>query len=566
MINPSTSLTDTDSRSIRQLRLVFYAAWFLVTLVQAAGTELFDDEAYYWVYSRFLDWGYFDHPPMIAVLIKLGTTILPGELGLRFFIVLMGTATIALIEYLTQPKDIRLFFAIVLNMAVLQIGGIIAVPDVPLLFFTALFFIAYQAFEQKNTIITAVSLAIVIALLLYSKYHGILIIFFTILSNPSILTRWKSFLVILISVGLFMPHVIWQILHGLPSINYHLFERLSPPYKLSFTADYLLGQLLLTGPLVGWLIIWAALKNRYANATEKAMYWSLIGTYVLFFLSSFRSRTEANWTILLMAPLIVLSYQYLSQNKIKARWIYRLLPYSIALVLLVRIYMILDIQALPFMPKDEFHKNREWAAAIKKKANGLPVVFTNSYQRASKYWFYAGDTSFSLNTYRYRRSNYNFWPMEEQLQGRRLMVFGSMGASAMKDSVQTPRMQLAAETDDVFVSFGAVQLDGGELNVDEKGFVDVVLKPDYGNRPIMERARVKHPEIILIIYRSGKQEPMLIPTGRIIGHDSEYQLNFRLKLPPLEEKKYTIRWGLKGSFSEPTINSRTYALKRDFTE
>ena len=259
----------SPSTNPRQLRLVFYAAWFLISLVQAAGTELFDDEAYYWVYSRFLDWGYFDHPPMIAVLIKLGTAMFPGELGLRFFIVLMGTATIALIEYLAQPKDIRLFFAIVLNMAVLQIGGIIAVPDIPLLFFTALFFISYQAFEQKNTLVTAVSLAIVIALLLYSKYHGILIIFFTILSNPSILTRWKTLLVILLSVGLFMTHVIWQILHGLPSINYHLFERLSPPYKPSFTADYLLGQLLITGPLVGWLIIWAALKNRYSNATER---------------------------------------------------------------------------------------------------------------------------------------------------------------------------------------------------------------------------------------------------------------------------------------------------------
>jgi hypothetical protein len=563
MMNPAIPSTATNPR---QLRLVFYAAWFLVSLVQAAGTELFDDEAYYWVYSRFLDWGYFDHPPMIAVLIKLGTALLPGELGLRFFIVLMGTATIALIEYLTQPKDIRLFFAIVLNMAVLQIGGIIAVPDIPLLFFTALFFIAYQAFEQKNTLINALFLAIVIALLLYSKYHGILIIFFTIISNPSILARWKSLLVILLSVILFMPHVLWQLLHGLPSINYHLFERLSPPYKPSFTADYLLGQLLMTGPLVGWLIIWAALKNRYATATEKAMYWSLIGTYVLFFLSSFRSRTEANWTILLMAPLIVLSYQYLSQNKNKARWIFKLLPYSIVLVLLVRVYMILDIQALSFMPKDEFHQNREWAAAIKKKANGLPVVFTNSYQRASKYWFYAGDTSFSLNTHRYRRSNYNFWPMEEQLQGRKLMVFGSMGAATMKDSVQTPRMQLAAETTEAFLSYGAVQLDGGDLKTDEKGFVNVALKPGYGNRKILERAMANHPEIILIIYRSGKQDPMLIPTGRIIGHDSEYQLNFRLKLPPLEEKKYTIRWGLKGSFSEPTINSRTYALKRSITE
>jgi hypothetical protein len=82
----------------------------------------------------------------------------------------------------------------------------------------------------------------------------------------------------------------------------------------------------------------------------------------------------------------------------------------------------------------------------------------------------------------------------------------------------------------------------------------------------MERAMAKHPEIILIIYRSGKQDPLLLPTGRIIGHDSEYWHNFRLQLPPLEEKKYTMRWGLKGSFSEPTINSRTYALKRSVTE
>ena len=76
----------------------------------------------------------------------------------------------------------------------------------------------------------------------------------------------------------------------------------------------------------------------------------------------------------------------------------------------------------------------------------------------------------------------------------------------------------------------------------------------------MERARANHPEIILIIYPSEKQDPILLPTGRVIGNDSEYELNFQLKLPPLEEKKYTIRWGLKGSFSEPTINSRTYRL------
>ncbi len=53
-----------------------YPLWFLLgtllilNLIQAANTELLDDESYYWAYSRFPAWGYFDHPPMIAVMIR----------------------------------------------------------------------------------------------------------------------------------------------------------------------------------------------------------------------------------------------------------------------------------------------------------------------------------------------------------------------------------------------------------------------------------------------------------------------------------------------------------------
>jgi len=31
------------------------------------------DEPYYWLWSHGLAWGYFDHPPMIAYFIRLGT-------------------------------------------------------------------------------------------------------------------------------------------------------------------------------------------------------------------------------------------------------------------------------------------------------------------------------------------------------------------------------------------------------------------------------------------------------------------------------------------------------------
>ena len=57
--------------------------WWLINLLQAAFTELAHDEAYYFMFSQQLDWGYFDHPPMTALLIWLGS-FMGGEFGVRF--------------------------------------------------------------------------------------------------------------------------------------------------------------------------------------------------------------------------------------------------------------------------------------------------------------------------------------------------------------------------------------------------------------------------------------------------------------------------------------------------
>src|SRR5690606_14759303 len=64
------------------LSLVFLA----VHLAIAAWVPLFDDEAYYALWARDLALGYYDHPPMIAYMIRMGTSLF-GEtpLGIRMF-------------------------------------------------------------------------------------------------------------------------------------------------------------------------------------------------------------------------------------------------------------------------------------------------------------------------------------------------------------------------------------------------------------------------------------------------------------------------------------------------
>ena len=63
----------------------------LLRLCVAAVTPLTFDEAYYWLWSKHLAGGYYDHPPMVAVVIRLGTLIAGDtEFGVRLVSVLLG--------------------------------------------------------------------------------------------------------------------------------------------------------------------------------------------------------------------------------------------------------------------------------------------------------------------------------------------------------------------------------------------------------------------------------------------------------------------------------------------
>ncbi|KYP15780.1 glycosyltransferase family 39 protein [Flavihumibacter sp. CACIAM 22H1] len=443
----------------RRPALWFYLGWLVINLVQSYGTELLHDEAYYWVYSQYPDWGYFDHPPMIALLIKIGYLIFPNELGVRLFMALMNTATLWLIHQLLIKKDDRLFFAITAGMGVLQIGGILAVPDIPLTFFTALFFWQYKRFLEKDSWLQGLILGVVMAGMLYSKYHGILIILFTVLSNWRLAMNPKAWLAVITGIALFYPHLYWQYTHDFPSVSYHLKERNAPAYQFAFSLEYVAGQILLAGPLIGFLLLRAANQYRTSSYFTKALQWSMWGFYGFFLISTFKGRVEANWTVPALVPVILLSHAWLADNLSQRKWIFKLLTPSLILVVLVRLYMLSDIPFLTRIFKDELHGNAKWATAIKKAADGLPVVFLNSYQRPSKYWFYSGDTSFAINTTGYRRNNYNFWPIEKEWQGKKVLLADN-GLTDLDNSfqVETDRGPITAVVHSALHSFSYIQL------------------------------------------------------------------------------------------------------------
>lgn len=426
-----------NTSSHRNFVPLFYLLWLLLGLIQASQTELLDDEAYYWVFSQHLDWGYFDHPPMTALLIRAGYWIFPSELGVRLLCVLLSTGTIWLLEKMTLRNDPRLFYSITLSMIALQIGGFLAVPDIPLLFFTALFFYRYDRFLKNENWKTALALGLCAACLLYSKYHSVLIFLFVVLSNLTLLRKPLVFLAGGLALLLFLPHLWWQVQHDWVSFRYHLQESNVNPYKFSYTIEYVIGQFILPGPLIGFLLLPLAFLYQVRTPFERALRFTCIGIYLFFLMSSFRGRVEGNWTAPALLPLILLAHGFLSEQRSWQTILYRLVPVSLLLILFLRISLMIDLVPINAI-SSRFHSWKKWPDTLKQRTHGLPVVWLNSYQRASKYAFYSGQPTHSLNFYRERRNNYNFWPIEDSLQGKPVAIADIYDMHRFTDSIQTP--------------------------------------------------------------------------------------------------------------------------------
>jgi 4-amino-4-deoxy-L-arabinose transferase-like glycosyltransferase len=416
----------------------FLLGWLVLALVQAGVTQLMDDEAYYWVYSRHLDWGYFDHPPMIALLIKMGYALFHNEFGVRLFMVVLNVCTLWITWHLIPQKHNRLFYMILCAMGAMQIGGMLAVPDVPLIFFAALYFWIYRLFLEQQTWRNTLLLGISMALLFYSKYHGILLVLFTVISNPNLLRVFKFYVACIITTALFLPHIYWQVAHGFPSLQYHLVERNAAVYHISYTTEYLLGQLLLFGPIAGWLLLYYAFVCPIQSSFERTLKVTLIGVLAFFLLSTYKGRVEANWTVMVFVPAVILAHQAIIRRR--GSWkLLRVLAYvTLAIVLVVRVYMAWD-----FLPgvaiRPEIHHNREWAQALHARAGNRPVVFLNSYQLPSKYMFYVpGAVAYSVNSRYARRSQYNYWDTETQMWGKPVMLaFQPRTDLPVTDSIKT---------------------------------------------------------------------------------------------------------------------------------
>ncbi|MCP3477419.1 glycosyltransferase family 39 protein [Bradyrhizobium sp. CCGUVB1N3] len=299
-----------DARIVRNTALIIIAL-VMLRLVAAAFTPITFDEAYYWIWSKSLAGGYYDHPPMVAYVIRAGTMIAGDtELGVRLVSILlalpMSYAVYRAAAILFGGARVAATSAILLNATLMAaVGTLIVTPDAPLLVASSfvLFFLAKVLETGRGVWWLAVGAAVGAALL--SKYtalfFGVAILIW--LAAVPKLRRWFispwPYLGGIVAFAIFSPVVLWNADHQWVSFLKQFGRARIEDFRPVFIAELIPTQFAFATPLVFILgamglhvLTWRRIGASASRILVETMFWTIV---VYFVWHSLHARVEANW-------------------------------------------------------------------------------------------------------------------------------------------------------------------------------------------------------------------------------------------------------------------------------
>jgi dolichol-phosphate mannosyltransferase len=316
------SLPDSNASRTEIVLGVFIAAMVSLRLIYLGLPELMEQEAYYWNYAQHLDLSYLDHPPMVALLIWLGTTLFGvSEFGVRLSAFLCWLVT----AYFSYRLTLKIFdrqaaLGAVLLLAVLPLYfgvGFLMTPDAPLhAAWSALLYFGYRALLENDSVSWA-GFGISLGLGLLSKYTivlpGLCFALFMLVDRRA--RGWflkpGPYMALGLALLLFSPVLIWNMQHEWASFLFQSAKRISSVPVIS--THHLIGHitLILTPAGLIGVFLFFLFGGRILRSVQPADNPNLLQLsrrrylllfllsflpFLLFLLISFNREVKLNWT------------------------------------------------------------------------------------------------------------------------------------------------------------------------------------------------------------------------------------------------------------------------------
>ncbi len=407
--------------SIQKIQFYFIFILSVLNFIQAFTLPLIDDEAYYWVWSKFLDFGYYDHPPMVALFDRLGYFIFPNELGVRLLAIVSNTLIFLSWIQILRPKTQKenyLFLGLFGSVGIFQGLGFISTPDTPLLLFGSFFLWRWKSFLENQNLKNALLLGLSMTLTMYSKYHGAILISLAFLPSIKILYKNKWFYVaLLLSLILYSPHLYWQYNHNWPSVRYHLYGRNQKEITGFPFGEWLLGLLVIANPLLLYFYGKSIFKSSdFKDKWTLSLKWISAGSILFFGLCAITRNVQPQWNLIIYVALIPLTFLFY-RNRLHF-WVTRLSFIYIGLLVLARILLFFPL----FISYTPMYKLKQFVLNAHEVNTGIAVF--ERYQKTALYNFYTQEPSICLQVYTHRESQYDLWNSEKSIQRQTITFFG----------------------------------------------------------------------------------------------------------------------------------------------
>ena len=272
-------------------------AKFALHIATAGRYGIFRDELYYLACANHLDWGYVDHPPLIALVTWFCTHVFGTSLfGLRFLPAIAGGMLVWVTAQIARELGGGRFAQCFAAFAIIPVPIYLVLDHwltmnafEPLLWMTVLWLALRMLFQNEPRYWLAIGALCGIGL--ENKYSMILLaagLVFALLVTPErrILKSWWFLAGAGIAMLLFLPNLVWLIHHNFPFLEFERNSRMSGSRIERSPIAFIADQILIMNPLLAPLWIGGLVWLLTAKSARKYRFlgWTFLAIFLLLLL------------------------------------------------------------------------------------------------------------------------------------------------------------------------------------------------------------------------------------------------------------------------------------------
>ncbi|TDR23237.1 ArnT family glycosyltransferase [Marinicella litoralis] len=310
-----------------------FAALVCLQIYSAFHHQLFGDEAFYWLESQHLAWSYAELPGWTQWAVSLSQWLLPQhELTVRLPGLMAAWSLpwlgMLINQKLTESKSFNPWETGLLVMALplLSVVGILAVPDIWLLFFGLLSVLLLIQCTHSHGHIDFILLGVILACGINVHVRFWIIVFLAcwvvlwrFRNHQKVIKKLIYFSLPIMLIG-FIPIILFNLQNDFSLLTFQLSERHPWAFQASHF-NFFPIQLLVASPLVFWLCAKVIIQMQSLNQMQKTLAYIALGHWIIYAALGFftdNMRFNVHWTLFSYVLLLVVASSVPTDKKLKS--------------------------------------------------------------------------------------------------------------------------------------------------------------------------------------------------------------------------------------------------------